>query len=164
MVRSLILIALSLTSFACNRPDKFDEATARHEIMLLHNQQRKYHFEKMAEAFISQFSENFISVDKGEITTPTTEESLNKFKNYFDSVKFLKWDDIAPPVIRFSDDGTMAYEVVNKKVVISYKDDKNKRVKETTVFAWLTIYRRYGNNWKIDCIASTNQQPIYEDM
>ena len=164
MIKSLILIGLSLTYLACNKSDKFDEVSARQEIIKLHNQQQKYHFEKMAKAFVSQFSENFISVDKGKITTPTAEESLNKFKNYFNSVEFLKWDDITPPIIRFADDGTMAYEVVNKKVVISYKDDNNKRVKETTVFSWVTIYKRYGNNWKIDCVASTNQPPAYEDM
>ncbi len=164
MIKFLILIALSLAFLACNKPDKFDEVSARQEIMKLHNQQRKYHLEKMSKAFVSQFSENFISVDKGKITTPTAEESLKRFKNYFDSVEFLKWDDFTPPIIRFSNDGTIAYEIVNKKVVISYKDDNNKRVKETTVFSWVTIYKKYEKSWKIDCVASTNQQPVYEEM
>ena len=82
---------------------------------------------------------------------------MNKFSNYFNSVKFEKWDDISPPIIRFSEDYSLAYTIVDKEVVINYSDENGIIQKESTKYSWVAIYKRYKDGWKIDCIASTNQ-------
>ncbi len=136
-------------------PNGFDEAAETEKILQIHNEQRRVHFEKLAEEFTEMMSENFISVNRGEIEMPSKEDNVKRFSAYFNSVEFVKWDDIKPPVIRFSDDGSMAYTVVEKEVVVTY-EAKGKKYESTTIFSWVAIYKKYGEDWKIDAVASTN--------
>jgi hypothetical protein len=152
----VILFLSILTILSCDTQN-LDIEKATQEILELHNQQRDFHFQKMAPEFANLLSENHISVNRGAVNTPTIEENTTRFQNYFDNVEFVKWDDLKPPVIRFSDDGSLAYTVVEKEVVVKYKNDEEQEILETTLFAWVAIYKKYGNEWKIDCVASTNK-------
>ena len=152
----IILLALFLSACANQeeRPTDYDRA----EILRLHELQRKCHFEKMKSTFADMLSDSFISVNRGEITRPTREENMVRFGNYFNSVNFHKWDDMTRPVIRFSDDGSLAYTVVDKDVVVSYLTDEEEMLFDKTEFAWVSIYKKYPDGWKIDCVASTNKE------
>lgn len=39
---------------------------------------------------------------------------LARLQAYFDRSTFQAWDDIAPPLLRISPDGRMAYKIVQK--------------------------------------------------
>ena len=153
------MIATVLVIFACQyqQPIKNDLTKAREEIMRIHQLQREYHFQKDSIAFANQLSDNFISVNRGNISFPSKEETISRYNRYFSSVEFVKWDDVSEPIIRFSDDGSLAYAVVDKQVILTYKDEQGEPVEDTTHFAWTTIYRKYDDQWKIDCVTSTNE-------
>lgn len=127
------------------------------KILEMHHAQRNYHFEKDSLAFADQMSEQFISVNRGIISRPSREDLLTRYNGYFSSVDFVKWDDVTEPIIRFSDDGTMAYTIVDKIVTVAYKDEEGETKEGETHFAWTTIYRKYGDLWKIDGVISTNK-------
>lgn len=135
----------------------FDREAAEAEILALHRQQQAFHFDKDAAAFASQLSERYISVNEGEIDQPGREESLARISEYFERTTFEAWEDLSPPIVRFSDDGSLAYTLVNKEVIAHFSDEQGRQVKERTVFAWVAIYKKYGDTWKIDCVASTHQ-------
>ena len=157
MIRLLLAFIISFFYLSCSSPQNFDIQKEKQKILELHNMQGKYHFEKKPEKLVSLFSKNFISINNGEINSPTYNESVEMFRNYFNSVEFLKWDDIKEPVIRFSNDGSMAYSIVNKEVVIKTRDSKTEPKIDTTIFSWLAIYKKYGEAWEMDCIISTNK-------
>lgn len=73
-----------------------------------------------------------LSVNEGNISVTTKDSALKRFSNYFAIVEFKKWDDVYPPVIEFSEDGSMAYMIVDKQVILTYKNDENKEIEETT--------------------------------
>ena len=152
-----ILIWVSIPFFACQQAPQISEAEATQQIMDMHRLQRKYHFEKMAEAFADQLSVEHISVNRGEIRSLTRDEHIGRLNNYFGSVEFEKWDDLNPPIIRFSEDYSMAYTIVDKEVVVIFEDEKGEKQRELTKFSWVAIYRRHSDGWKIDCVASTNK-------
>lgn len=162
MRKILILLQLFILFSACQKKPVFDLEVEKQKILALHQQQRDFHFEKNAKEFAQLMSENFISVNRGEVTMPSQKENEARFQQYFNSVEFVKWNDIKEPIIRFSADGTMAYTIVEKEVEIRYTHDDGKQVEEKTPFAWVAIYRKYGAAWKIDCIASTNQAPLIQ--
>ena len=154
-----ILFLTTLILFSCSsnqNPPVFDLEKARQEILELHELQRDVHFQKKASEFANLLSENHISLNRGAVNTPTIEENTARFQKYFDSVEFIKWDDVKPPVIRFSDDGSMAYTIVEKEVIVSYEGDEGQEIRDVTTFAWVAIYKKYGSEWKIDCVASTS--------
>lgn len=152
---------LTFTLFACKKIKSIDFEHEKLQILKLHNAQRDYHFNKDSIAFANQLSDNFISVNRGIINSPTQSETLSRYHSYFSSVKFLKWDDISKPIIKFSNDGSMAYTIVDKIVAVTQKDEEGNTIESQTHFAWTTIYKKYGEEWKIDCVTSTNK-PIEE--
>ena len=158
-MKTTLLFSL-LALFSCSTNQNFDIEKATQEILELHNYQKEVHFQKEAAEFANLLSENHISVNRGAVNTPTIAENTIRFQNYFESIAFVKWDDIKPPVIRFSDDGSIAYTIVEKEISNKYKNDEGQEIQETTIFAWVAIYKKYGNDWKIDCVASTNQPSV----
>jgi hypothetical protein len=153
IIFTLVLIIL----FSCDKSQKPSFADEKEKILDLHKSQRDYHFKKDSIAFVNQLSENFISVNKGVISVPRKSETVARYNNYFSSVAFIKWDDVSDPIVRFSDDGSMAYTLVDKIVVLSYQNEYGTTVEEETHFAWTAIYKKYGDDWKIDCVTSTER-------
>ncbi|WP_349554183.1 nuclear transport factor 2 family protein [Pseudotenacibaculum sp. MALMAid0570] len=137
---------------------KTDISKEKKAILELHKKQREYHFLKDSIAFANQLSDNFISVNKGEITNPKREAIITRYHRYFSSVEFLEWDDVSEPIIKFSDDGTMAYTIVDKMVKVSFVNQDGDTIQGKTHFAWTAIYKKYGNQWKIDNVTSTDKK------
>ena len=152
-----IIPFLLILFIAASCTKAFDESIEKKKILELHNAQRDHHFNKDSIAFANQFSDNFIAVNKGLISTPKKEETISRYNNYFSSVTFIKWDDVSEPIIKFSDDGSMAYTIVDKIVTLTYKNEMGDTVEENTHFAWTAIYKKYGEQWKIDCVTSTEK-------
>jgi len=153
----LVSLILLVFIFACEdvKPDLEKEKQA---LLKLHEDQREFHFSKNAKAFVAQLAPDFISVNRGKITQPSEKENIEQFQSYFDYVEFKKWDDVNPPQIRFSDDGKMAYMIVDKMVEITYPSDDGQLIQDNTHFGWVTICRKQANGeWKIECVASTNE-------
>ncbi|MBX2877822.1 MAG: hypothetical protein KTR30_37225 [Saprospiraceae bacterium] len=154
----LPLVALVLAIASCMpKPSVFDRTKAEEEILQLHKAQRDYHFQKDSIAFANQMGLGYISVNRGQITQPTVEDNISRYNNYFSAVEFVKWDDVSPPEIRFSDDGSMAYTVVDKEVIVEYKVSETETILDSAYYAWVAIYKKQAEGWKLDCVASTNR-------
>lgn len=148
------LILLSVIAFSCN--NKIDLAVEEKAIRNLLQQERKAHFEKNVDLFVSEFADSMVSVNKGKVTKLSVEQNKKRIEPYFSSVEFIKWDDVAEPVIQFSDDGTLAYAIIQKQVILSYPDSSGKKFIDTTNYAWASIYRKQKGVWKVECNISTD--------
>lgn len=155
MQKHFLLFILICFIAGCRTTRIVDPVELRQEIMLLHDNQRIYHFDKLVEPFVDLMSIDFVSVNGGQITRPSREENLERFGQYFDAVEFEKWDDLSEPIIRFSDDYSMAYSVVHKEVVIRYSHG-GQTTRERAEYAWTAIYKKIKNQWKIVNVTSTN--------
>ena len=156
----LILVMICFFWVTCSSPKEQNSLSQDIEMLMkIHNDQRVSHFEKKPEILLNQGTDKTISVNKGVIdSTATPESSMARWNNYFNSVEFKKWDDVNPPVIRFSTDRSLAYMIVDKEVILETLDEVGKKVEETTHFAWVTILRKQSDGqWKMECIISTNQ-------
>ncbi len=155
MPRYLALLSF-FSLFACHTSPNLEKTKT--EILALHEQERSFHFEKKAAEFAATLSENALMINKGRVNTASQEENQKRFESYFNSVEFLEWDDMTAPIVRLSDDGSMAYVVVEKKVTIQVIQEAD-TIQNSTQFAWVSIYEKDNGNWKITCNASTNQEP-----
>jgi hypothetical protein len=147
----LIAVLIAITQSCTPSPDFEAEKQA---ILILHDQQRKAHIEKNVDLLVSDSLTDFIEVNRGLIKSPSRSENLKRFEAYFNSVEFVKWDDVSPPVISFSDDATMATSVVDKLVIIKRKSD-NKL--DTAHFAWLAVFKKKNGKWQLHRMGSTNR-------
>jgi len=152
-MKKLFIVLISTLS-ACTA--SVDLEAERKAILELHEKQREFHVNEQAEDFVDLMTDEFMSVNRGKIGKPTKEANLKRFEGYFGNVEFEKWDDIQPPVIRISEDGTMAYSIVNKEVIVKYQNDSSLWVRGRTEFSWLAVYKKTKSGWKVDAVASTN--------
>jgi len=115
---------------------------------------------------VEGFADNFLSVNRGRIDSLTSREAhVLRFQKYFDAVEFKKWDDVAPPAIRFSDDHSLAYMTVDKLVVSETTDSLGNPIEASTHFAWIAIFRKQQNgDWKIEGVASTNEPEMVRPL
>lgn len=127
------------------------------EIQRLLQQGREAHFNRDADLLVSSVSDDFISVDSGEVTRPNRKSSRDRFQAYFDAVEFIEWDDLEPPVIRISRDGSMAYVIVRKRVRLKVLAENGRE--ENIVFAWMETWEKEKGAWKRKAVASTNAEP-----
>ncbi len=149
------LFSISGCLAACRTAPDLQKEEA--EIRRLLRQERTAHFNRDTALFISEFADSMISVNRGVVSAPTRDEHRRRIGKYFSTVRFLMWDDIAEPFIRFSSDATMAYAVIQKKLILSRQGDDGLTVTDTSEYAWVSIYRKYNGEWKVECNTSTNK-------
>jgi hypothetical protein len=151
----IVVLLFLVFLYACN--SKTDLAKEEKAIRALLQQERKAHFEKNVDLFMSEFADSMVNVNKGIVKIATEEDNKERIGKYFGSVEFIKWDDVTEPVIKFSDDASLAYAIVQKEVILSYPDSLGKKILDTTNYAWVSVYRKQKGEWKIELNASTNR-------
>lgn len=157
-------MVMALLAISCHKnPDHntvADEARIKrdiNELMKLHVEAKVAHFSKNADMMVNSFADNFISVNRGRIDSLSREYHKKRLQRYFDAVEFRKWDDVNPPVIRFSDDHSLAYMIVDKLVVLDVIDSSGNKSEAQTHFAWTAIFRKQSNSgWALECVTSTH--------
>jgi ketosteroid isomerase-like protein len=123
------------------------------QIMDLHHLQRTAHFNRDARLLVSILADDYTEIRNGKLSNPKKEDLITRFQAYFESVTFIEWDDIQPPLISVSADGTLAYAHVNKRVRLKTKEGKE----ELSIFAWTGTYQKRKDTWKLTSITSTSE-------
>lgn len=127
---------------------------ARDELLALHDAQRRMHLEEDAAGFAALLDEDFCELRDGRLEHPTRAEKEARFRSYFEAVEFLAWDDLRPPEILLSADGTQASVAVTKLVRTRRLEGGEPRVTRS-LFAWLATCVRRPEGWRIAAVAST---------
>jgi hypothetical protein len=137
-----------------NIPPRVEDLT---ELLRLHKEHQTAHLTYNAELFVESFAENLVTVQRGEAVTRNKAENLKRIKSYFGSFKFSEWEDVKPPVIKISKDGTLATIIVEKLVKGTYETEKGETITDVTEFAWLEVWEKIDGKWKIITVASTRK-------
>jgi hypothetical protein len=151
-MRLLYLVVL-LGTTACG--PAVDLEGDRAELLRLHDQARTAHLEERVD--LMQFPESLMQVSRGAVRVESRAQNEERFRAYFDRSTFQEWDDIAPPLIRISPDGRMAYVVVQKRVRLTAPDSVGVPQPEHVVFAWVEIYEKRDSKWTLTLVASTDR-------
>lgn len=153
MVRRFPLLLLILGA-CCPRPDlEADRAT----LLRMHALAQTAHLDKRPDLMVASFADSFLNISRGAVTVRTPAESRARFQAYFDRSTFQEWADLAPPIIRISPYGQMAYVIVQKQVRLSALDSAGVPRPEHTVFAWVELYEKRAGKWTLMAVASTDR-------
>ena len=156
----LVLVLHGAAAFAA-KPAATDIATLelRDEVAQRHALEREAHMDRNVDLLMSLFADDFVMIDAGEVKRPTRKENRARFDAYFRSVRFRKWDDIAPPAIRISKDGTLATVIVRKEVVLSLDGAPEDDPGERAIFAWMETWERRDGRFMLVAVCSTREEP-----
>jgi hypothetical protein len=151
MRRLSLLVLLGLG--ACGpRPDLDADRAA---LLLLHEQARIAHLEKRVD--LIGLPDSLMEIARGTVRVRSAADNQARFQAYFDRSTFEEWADLAPPRIRISPDGRMAYVVVQKSVRLTAPDSVGVARPEHTVYAWLEVYEKRNGKWTLAVVASTDR-------
>ena len=128
---------------------------AREQVTARHALEREAHMDRNLDLLLSLFADDFVLVDGGEVQRPTPAANRERFGTYFRNVRFLKWDDLAPPAVRVSRDGTLATVIVRKEVVLLPAEAPEGTKPERAVFAWMETWEKRQGRWMLTALAST---------
>jgi hypothetical protein len=144
ILNTLLILFFTILLGCHSRPD-FEEL--RSEILELHKSTIEAHLNKNVDFLVQNLSGDFMSVSNGEIDYPTEEEVRSKFTSYLDNTTFSEYADLREPIIGFSNDGSVAWSVVQVKVAGKrMMEDGTQRDLDFTC-AWITLYEREGSRW-----------------
>lgn len=122
------------------------------ELLLASNeQQRRAHMENAPGLLSAEMADTVITVQRGQYRIESRENMEVRWENYFASVKYLAWDDLEPPHIEISKDGSLASVSVRKMTIASM----NGGLIDITFFAWTTGYKKISGAWRIYKVTST---------
>lgn len=154
--RFVSVILMSLVIFGCDQKKGIDKE--KNALLKQHRVQREAHMTQDAELFVTVMADTLISVQDGDVNRLSREDNLKRYQAYFSGVnEFLAWDDESPPVIRISEDGTLAWTIVTKRVRYNYYNEDEQLQEIASDYAWITTYEKRNGKWLITANVSTKR-------
>ncbi len=140
----LSLVLVPIHAAAQNKPDLADEVQ---QLLEIHKSDRRAHFETSAKRIMEHGTDELISVSNGKIQRTTHAENLKFFEEYFKGAKYYEWDDLEPPIVRVSDDASMAWMIVRTRVRRAQTQSDGKETERKFVYAGIMAYEKKGGRW-----------------
>ena len=133
------------------------ESTAKAELLELHRNARRAHFNREVDALLAGMGSEFTMVRDGKVQVKSREDVRKQFTEYFRGTEFSAWDDLQPPVIHVSPDGKMGWMIVRVRIAYTKTDASGVASKEDTVMAWMSVYEKRDGKWFHVANATTTQ-------
>ena len=112
-----------------------------------HQSDREAHFKTDADRLITQSLDEMFMVGQGKIQRAKKEDRLKFFANYFKGAKYYEWDNIEEPIVRVSNDGSMAWMITRVKVRRVQPDANGKEQETKFVYAGIMTYEKRSGVW-----------------
>lgn len=149
----LLLIACAVSASAHPSPDLEKEKA---ELLRIHKSDREAHFATDADKLLAHSPDGeFISVSRGRITHGTKDEARKMFTGYFRDAKYFEWDDVEEPIVRISNDATMAWMITRVRIRRVQKNVDGTEKEEKAVYAGIMTYEKRDGRWMRTANVST---------
>ena len=112
----------------------------------MHDRILQAHRDRDPDAWTTLEADTITVASRGRLFRSARDERLEMRRNYLGSTRFTVYRDIAPPEVRISDDGTLAWLYANVEVV-AWPADTAASDSTHTIWAWIELYERRGDHW-----------------
>ena len=102
-------------------------------------------------------ADDYLAVSGGYVHPMSAADVEEMLAAYLAETDFSHYEDIADPIIGISDDGSMAWSIVQVRVAGDRTEDGGSVQSFDMIWAWLTLYRRDGDSWERIVDVSTNR-------
>ncbi len=151
MKTALFLFILLIINPGCNSTEQ-KSFNSLIELNLVLESERNAHLNKDVDLMLSNMADTLFDINRGSVRRLSIEDNRKRFTEYFNSVKFIKWENVTDPIFYFSNDSSVANVVLQKQVIVK---DLSNNIIDTTNFAWTATYKNINNHWKLFVITST---------
>ncbi len=147
MRRSALIVTITTGFLCCNLTSWSQQIEDDHSrILAEHKRIIDAHMMRDVEGLLECAADDYVLVNRGEVTYPTVDERRQKFSHYFKVTVFSEYKDLIPPIIHISDDGTAAWLIA--QVEVSGKQEVAGGDQPLHfVSAWIELYEKRGGEW-----------------
>jgi tetratricopeptide (TPR) repeat protein len=124
-----------------------DLEAERTELLRIHALDREAHFRTDVERLQAHAGDELIAVSRGRIDRVTRAAERELFRDSFRGATYLEWDDLQPPLVRVSGDGTMAWMIVRTRVRRTQRDVSGQDKAVSFVYAGIMTYEKRDGRW-----------------
>jgi hypothetical protein len=147
-VAIVVLLAISLMVVVTGCGSSTGQSGPDEEIIVgLHEDVLSGHLENDLERWLAAESEDYIVVNRGEISYPTKEDRAARLQPYLDRTTFTEYRDLVPPVVRVSPDGMTGWLVAQVKIAGTQTTGAGDEVPFDWTWAWIELYEKRGGRW-----------------
>jgi len=113
----------------------------------MHAKSREAHFATAVEAAIEDLAEEQIIVRDGAVRRMTKGDMRQIMTGYLAGATFHEWDDIEPPLIKVSDDASLAWMITNTRVRFTKADENGNESETAFVYAGILTLENRDGRW-----------------
>jgi hypothetical protein len=151
----LLFVACAVSANAEPSPDLEKEKA---ELLRIHKSDHEAHFNTDVDAVLENSPEEFISVGRGKINRTSKEDARKMFTGYFHDAKYYEWGDVQQPIIRISNDASMAWMITRTRVRRVQKKADGAEQEEKFIYAGIMTYEKRDGRWVRVANVSTAEQ------
>jgi hypothetical protein len=133
------------------------QQTAQAELLVIHAQDRRAHMTRDVNLLLEHTGDSLLDVRNGQVQVLSCEALRRRFTEYFRRAEFSAWDDIEPPVVGTSLDGSMGWMVVRVHIVYSERGPNGDSSRHDEKMAWMSTYEKRSGRWIMTAVTSTSQ-------
>ncbi len=117
------------------------------QILILHKELLQAHLRNDAQGVLAAEPGQIVVVSRGEVLFPSKAERLTQYREYLAGVEFSEYRDLVEPLVRVSQDGTLAWLIVQVKIAGSQLDRQGGKKAFDSVWAWIELYEKRDGRW-----------------
>ena len=147
MRRSALIVTITSVFFSCISTAWSQQTEGDHsKILAEHKRIIDAHMMRDVEGMLEDAADDYVLVNRGEVSYPTVDERRQRFSHYFKVTVFSDYKDLIPPIIHISDDGTAAWLIA--QVEVSGKQESPGGDQPLHfVSAWIELYEKRDGEW-----------------
>jgi hypothetical protein len=117
----------------------------------LHERDRRAHLTGDATLLASGVGEMLTDSSRGRIQRLSRDDFRERFADYFQQVRYARWEDVEPPVVTVSADGSQAWMAIHIQAELTTLEGQARRFDSS----WIAIYEKDAEGWRMVGIASS---------
>lgn len=142
-----VVIALIPATLLPGCSSKTDLAKEKNALLAVHKKDREAHFKTNAQMLLEHQGDEYIFVRSGKVSMLKKEDIKNSFTEYFKNAVYYEWDDLEEPIIKISNDGSLAWMINRYKVKRKQINGKDDETFQEFVYAGVTLYEKENGKW-----------------
>jgi len=145
MRETSLLLSLLLVACASETPPSL--AADEQQLLELHQAGLTAHLQSDIDALLAGQADDFVLVNRGEISSPTMDQRREFLGPYLAATKFEFYGDAVAPIVKISRDGSLGWVIAKVEARGTSATSDGSDVGIEFVSAWIELYERRGNDW-----------------
>jgi ketosteroid isomerase-like protein len=128
------------------------------ELLRIHETILDSHRQGDVERWMELEADDYVSVNRGRVTFPTSDARRQMRTPYFASTTFTMYRDLRAPVVRVSGDGSMGWLAAEVEVRGVERAPGGEESTIQAIWAWVELYEKGPNGWRVVGNASNPRE------